>query len=144
MRNLVDRLRDHRELLGYGEPLLVEAAAEVERLTALLKEADDERVALKEHYPRLRADLAAARGKRDEGFRELARQHAKMTRELAAARAHLRTLQGALNTLDVHATARHPELIDIPADEWAAAFDGIDEARDYNPAALPTPPKEEP
>ena len=39
--------------------------AEVARLTALLKESDDERVALKEHYPRLRADLAAARAERD-------------------------------------------------------------------------------
>ena len=58
MRNLVDRLRDHRELLGYDEPLLMEAAAEVERLTkrdevnAKLRADQDDLIA------RLTADLA--------------------------------------------------------------------------------------
>ena len=101
--------------------------AEAERLTALLKESDDLLVQFKSEHPKLRSQLAATEkagleaekeagrhratierltAERDEGFRELARQHAKMTHDLAAAREALVRVDGSSTWMEARHIAR--------------------------------------
>ena len=142
MRTLVERLRDHREVLGYDEPLLMEAAAEVERLTAELDvwavaagraraerdEAERTLATLKDELPRLRSkvfrlerDLAEARAKYD---------------ELATALWPCRNLLALMNGDGGH--RQHGIGIEQAAKEAEAKYTRMLNAL----AALPTPPKE--
>ena len=106
-RTLVDRLRDHQEVLGYDEPLLVEAAEVVERLTAQVNERD-RAVAHLEHtlteakaeVKRLTRELDEMRAMWDQ---DSAARH-RLTADLAAAR---KKLDEAIQVADHHAAWRN-------------------------------------